>query len=101
MYQLRPALPRRRRRSSPASAGASLASHARTASWLNTRPRTRNISGRSVAQAQLVAQAPEHDEGDDVGRVLGPVQHRAGALVELPAAPAAAEPAIVLGLALG
>src|SRR5437764_1211850 len=39
-----------------------------------------------VAQAQLVAQAPEHHERDDVGRILRPIQHRAGAFVELLAA---------------
>src|SRR3954463_9033432 len=54
-----------------------------------------------VAQAQFVAQAPEHHEGDDIGRVLRPVQRGAGALVELLAARAAAEPAITLGGALG
>src|SRR5215210_1250340 len=56
---------------------------------------------RQIAQAQLVAQTPEHHEGDDVGRVLRPVQHAAAALVELLAARAAAEPAIALGGALG
>src|SRR5690242_10199905 len=44
-----------------------------------------------VAQAQLVAQAPEYHEGDHVARVLGPVQRAAAALVELLAAGAAAE----------
>ena len=28
-----------------------------------------------ITQAQLVAQTPEHHEGDDVGRILRPVQH--------------------------
>src|SRR4051812_47774150 len=54
-----------------------------------------------VAQAQFVAQAPEHHERDDVGGVLGPVQQGAGALIELLTARAAAEPAIALGSALG
>src|SRR4051794_9647439 len=54
-----------------------------------------------VAQAQLVAQAPEHHEGDDVGGILGPVQQSVGALVELLAARTAAEPAVALGGALG
>src|SRR3954462_6056001 len=54
-----------------------------------------------IAQAQFVAQAPEHHEGDDIGRILGPVQQRAGALVELLATGTAAEPAIALGGALG
>src|SRR5205085_10646326 len=53
-----------------------------------------------IAQAQLVAQAPEHHERDDIGWILGPVQHAAAALVELLAARAAAEPAIALGGAL-
>src|SRR3954463_4563371 len=53
-----------------------------------------------IAQAQLVAQAPEHHEGDDIGGVLRPVQQGAPALVELLAARAAAEPAIALGGAL-
>src|SRR5215204_1818080 len=54
-----------------------------------------------VAQAQFVAQAPEHHERDDVGRILRPVQQSVGALVELLAARTAAEPAIALGGALG
>src|SRR3954470_2991409 len=40
-------------------------------------------------------------ERDDIGGILGPVQQRAGALVELLTARAAAEPAIALGGALG
>ena len=54
-----------------------------------------------VPQGELVAQAPEHHERDDVARVLGPVQPAAGALVELLAACAAAEAAIALSRALG
>ena len=38
----------------------------------------------------------KHYEGDDVGRILGPVQHGAGALVPLLAARAAAEPAVAM-----
>src|SRR3954470_6808055 len=45
-------------------------------------------------------QAPEHHEGDDIGRVLRPVQQGAGALIELFATGPAAEPAIALGGAL-
>src|SRR3954451_3011843 len=40
-------LPARRLRRPSASSGASLASQSRTASWVNTRPRIRNISARS------------------------------------------------------
>src|SRR4051794_19388016 len=54
-----------------------------------------------VAQAQLVAQAPEHHERDDVGRILRPVQQRAGAFVELLAAGPAAKAPVTLGGALG
>jgi uncharacterized protein len=54
-----------------------------------------------VAQAQFVTQAPEHHEGDDIRRVLGPVQQRVGALIELLAARTTTEPAIALGGALG
>src|SRR3954470_2379676 len=51
-----------------------------------------------VAQAQLVAQPPEHHERDDVGRILRPVQQRAGAFVELLAAgPAAKAPVTLFG----
>ena len=53
-----------------------------------------------VAQAGLVAQVPEHHEGDHVGRRLRPVQQRAGAFVELLAAMAAAKAPVALGCAL-
>src|SRR5690349_5382574 len=53
-----------------------------------------------IAQAELVAQAPEHHERDDVARILRPVQQAGTALVKLPAALAAAEPAISLSRAL-
>jgi hypothetical protein len=36
-----------------------------------------------VPQAQLVAQSPEHHEGDDIARVLRPVKHIGAAFVEL------------------
>jgi FkbM family methyltransferase len=49
-----------------------------------------------VAQAELVAQSPEHDERDDVGRILGPVQQARTALIELFAARAAAKSAVAL-----
>ena len=54
-----------------------------------------------VAQGELVAQAPEHHERDDVAGILGPVQQAAGAFIELLAAGAAAEAAVALGRALG
>ncbi len=54
----------------------------------------------SAEQGQAVAQPPQHHEGDDVARVLRPVQLAATALVELLAAIPAAEPAIALGGAL-
>jgi len=50
-----------------------------------------------VAQRQSTAQAAEHHEGDDVAGQADPVQHSAAALIELPAAVPAAEPAITLG----
>jgi hypothetical protein len=50
---------------------------------------------RQVAQAQLVAQATEHNEGNDVARVLCLIQHVSAAFIELLAA-AAAEPAVAL-----
>jgi hypothetical protein len=54
-----------------------------------------------IAQTQLVAQAPEHHERDDVGGVWGPVQLCARALVELLAAGVAAEAPVTLGGAFG
>src|SRR3954463_5884563 len=48
-----------------------------------------------------VAQAPEHHERDDVGGILRPVQHRAGAFVELLAAGPAAKAPVTMGGALG
>jgi hypothetical protein len=53
-----------------------------------------------VAQAELIAQAPEHHERDDVGGKLRPVQQAAAALVELLATGTAAEPAVALDRAL-
>ena len=51
---------------------------------------------REVAQTELVAQAPEYRESDDIGGVLGPVQWTRAALVEWLGAFTAAEPAIAL-----
>src|SRR3954453_10097480 len=67
-------------------------------------PRTANISGRSrrlslYRRRQSTTRAMT--SGDDIGRILGPVQQGAGALIELLATGAAAEPAIALGGALG
>src|SRR5215212_9200780 len=67
-------------------------------------PRTANISGRSrrlslYRRRQSTTRAMT--SGDDIGRILGPVQQGAGALIELLAARTAAEPAIALGGALG
>src|SRR5580700_5866824 len=53
-----------------------------------------------VSQAEFVAQTPEYHEGDDVGRILGPVQQAGAAFVELFAAGAATEAAIALDGAL-
>ncbi len=47
-----------------------------------------------IAEAELVAQPPQHDEQHDVGRVLQIVEAGAGPLVEPPSAGAAAEPAV-------
>jgi hypothetical protein len=47
-----------------------------------------------IAQAEPVAQSPEHHEGDDVARILRPVQEPGAALVALLAAGPAAKPAI-------
>jgi hypothetical protein len=54
-----------------------------------------------IPQAQFVAQSPEHHEGDDVTRVLRPVQQAGATLVELLRAAQSAEPAIALRRALG
>ena len=50
-----------------------------------------------IAQAEFVAEPPEHHERDDIGGILGPVQNAAGAFIELFAAIAAAEAPITLG----
>jgi len=52
-----------------------------------------------VAKAQLVTQAPEHHEDDDVGQILHPVQLRAGSFVELLAALVVAEALVVVRIA--
>ena len=51
---------------------------------------------RKVAQAEFVAQPPEHHERDDVRRILRPVQQALAALVELFAAGATAKSAVTL-----
>ena len=51
---------------------------------------------RQVAQAEFIAQPPEHHERDDVGRILGPVQQAPAALIELLAASATAKSAVTL-----
>src|SRR5271167_2879574 len=56
---------------------------------------------RQITQGKLVAQAPEHNEGDDVAGVLRSVQDAGTPLVELLAAGAASEPAVTLDGALG
>src|SRR6185437_6884908 len=53
-----------------------------------------------IPQAEFVAEPPEHHEGDDVARVLRPVQQTRAALVKLLRAIEAAETAIALGRAL-
>ncbi len=60
---------------------ANRASQSRTASWVNSKPRSRNIFGE-VAQAQLVAEAPADEEEDHVGGELEEGEGGAGALVE-------------------
>ena len=55
---------------------------------------------RQVTQCELVAQAPEHNEGDDVAGILRSVQRAGTPLVELPPAGAAAGSAIALDGAL-
>jgi hypothetical protein len=49
-----------------------------------------------VAQRQPVVPPAEHDEGDDVARQRGPVQHAMTALVELPTAVPAPKPPVTL-----
>jgi hypothetical protein len=51
---------------------------------------------RQVAQAEFVAQPPEHHESDDVRRILGPVQQALTALIELFAAGTTAKSAVAL-----
>src|SRR5689334_25000130 len=50
-----------------------------------------------ILEREAVAQPPEHDQGDDIARILRPVQHPAAALIELPAAVAAAKAPIAPG----
>jgi hypothetical protein len=51
---------------------------------------------RQITQAKLIAQTPEHHEGDDVAGILRPVQRASTPLVELFAAGATAEAAVTL-----
>jgi hypothetical protein len=53
-----------------------------------------------IQQGKLIAQAPEHHEGDDVTGVLRPVQRASTPLVELLAAGATTEPVVTLSGAL-
>src|SRR5215469_475997 len=53
-----------------------------------------------ISQAQLITKSPEHNEGDDIARILRLVQDTGTALVELLAAPTA-EPAVALRRPLG
>jgi hypothetical protein len=55
---------------------------------------------RQITQGKLIAQAPEHHEGDDVAGVLCPVQRAGTPLVELLAARATAELPVTLNGAL-
>ena len=50
-----------------------------------------------VTQAEFAAEPPEHQDGNDLGGVPGPVQQAVPAFVPLFAAGAAAKPAIALG----
>jgi len=87
------AAPRRLARSRAASSGAKRASHARTASWVKTKPRARHSSGQA-AEAQRVAQPPRHHEQHDIRRRPHLIERRAGPLVDDPAASVAAECAV-------
>jgi hypothetical protein len=49
-----------------------------------------------ILQRESVAQAPKHHERDDVAGILGPVQHAAAALIELPSAVAAVKASVTL-----
>jgi hypothetical protein len=53
-----------------------------------------------ITQGKLIAQAPEHHEGDDVAGILRPVQRASTPLVELLASSATAKPAVTLSGAL-
>src|SRR5260370_42068643 len=55
---------------------------------------------RQIAQAQFVTQSPEHNERDDVGRILGAIQRPTSSLVELLATVATTEPPVALRGAL-
>src|SRR5271166_5321092 len=47
-----------------------------------------------IAQAELVAEASEYHERDDIGRIPGPVENSAAAFIELLATGTAAEPPV-------
>jgi hypothetical protein len=51
---------------------------------------------RQITQAELVTQAPEDNERDDIGRILGAIQGPASSFVELLAAVATTEPPVTL-----
>ena len=70
-----------------------------SASWRS--PPELDDFASSIRTGATSAQAPEHHERDDVGRILRPVQLGAGALVELPPARAAAEPTVAFGGVIG
>ena len=55
---------------------------------------------RQIAQAQFVTQSPEHNERDDIGRILGAIQQPTGSFVELLATVATTEPPVALRGAL-
>jgi hypothetical protein len=55
---------------------------------------------REIAQAQFVTQSPEHNERDDIGRILGAIQRPTSSFVELLATVAATEPQVAVRGAL-
>src|SRR4051812_10464148 len=68
---------------------------------MSASPDPDRVGGSATAPMIRAPRWPEHHEHDDIGRILGPVQHAAAAFIELLAARTAAEPAIALGGALG
>jgi hypothetical protein len=55
----------------------------------------------AAPKGQPVAQSPEHNEADDVRRILRPIQHPSASLVELLAEVAATEATMAMGRAVG